>query len=29
MMIVYDPLTNERRFMKPDEVTQEARGDAI
>jgi hypothetical protein len=28
-VIVYDPLTNEHRFMKPDEVTQEARGDAI
>lgn len=28
-VIVYDPLTNEHRFMKPDEVTQVAGGDAI
>ena len=28
-VIVYDPLTNEHRFMKPDEVTQAAGGDAI
>jgi hypothetical protein len=28
-VIVYDPLTNRHRFMKPDEVTQVSGGDAI
>ena len=28
-VIVYDPSTNEHRFMKPDEVTQAASGDAV
>jgi hypothetical protein len=28
-VIVYDPLTNQHRFMKPDEVTQVSGGDAI
>jgi hypothetical protein len=27
--IVYDPLTNKHRFMKPDEIAQAASGDAI
>jgi hypothetical protein len=28
-VIVYDPTTNEHRFMKPDEVVQATGGDAI
>ncbi|HEY4781408.1 MAG TPA: hypothetical protein VIH54_06295 [Chthoniobacterales bacterium] len=28
-VIVYDPLTNQHRFMKPDEVTHVSGGDAI
>ena len=28
-VIVYDPLTNEHRFMKPDDVAQAASGDAV
>jgi hypothetical protein len=28
-VIVYDPSTNEHQFMKPDEVTQSAGGEAI
>jgi hypothetical protein len=28
-VIVYDPLTNEHRFMKPDDVAQAARGHAV
>jgi hypothetical protein len=28
-VIVYDPLTNEHRFMKPDDVAQAASGEAV